>query len=121
MSFQRVLCFGGRDYGDAGAVNAALDLLMQERHPLRGAAIVHGDARGADRLAGEWGRRHGMPVIVVPANWTYYKLKAGSLRNQWMLDFCQPTYAVRFPGGIGTAHMSRLLEAAGVPVWEPYP
>lgn len=121
MNTQRILCFGGRDFTDAALVNKALTQLMAERHILRGAAIIHGGARGADTLAGEWGKRQGMPVIVVAANWGYYRLKAGPVRNQWMLDFCEPTYAVQFPGGNGTRHMAGLLKTANVPLWEPYP
>ena len=57
--------------------------------------------------------------MVFPANWTIYDDRAGPLRNQWMLDFGQPNYAVGFPGGAGTRDMAERLIAAGVSIYWP--
>ena len=48
----RVLVCGGRDYQDKALVYAALDAL-DRKHGI--SAIIHGDARGADRLGKAWG------------------------------------------------------------------
>ena len=117
----RILCFGGRKFLDADRVNNALDMLMEHCPAFRGAAIVHGGAPGADTLAGAWGKANGLCVIRVDANWNFYQLKAGGIRNSWMLTFCSPTYAVSFPGGTGTADMIKKVTAAKVPLWTPYP
>lgn len=85
-----------------------------------GIAIIHGGARGADSLCGAWARDNGVPEIVMAAQWDKYGKQAGSMRNQWMFEILQPTYAVAFPGGVGTEHMVRILERANVPVWRPY-
>lgn len=114
MSMHRVLCCGGRNFNDVQFVTARLDELRQV---LGDFAIIHGGARGADRLAGEWGKRSGLPVIEVAANWDRFANAAGSIRNGWMLDFCFPTYAVAFPGGPGTADMVRKCKTRGIPVW----
>lgn len=119
MTTHRVLCFGGRDYlGPVDPYLSQLPTLLGEF------CIIHGDARGADRGCGEWARRQGICEIRVPAPWDFYKAMgrtggAGPTRNQWMLDFCMPTYAVGFPGGAGTADMARRLKAAGVTLWQP--
>lgn len=116
----RILCFGGRKFTDAARVNSALDMLMEHHPMLRGAAIVHGGAAGADTLAGAWGRANGHCVIRVDANWNFYQLKAGAIQNGWMLEFCMPTYAVGFPGGTGTANMLAKLAAVPLKPWIPY-
>jgi hypothetical protein len=110
----RVLCCGGRNFSDFVFVNTRLNELRQV---LGDFAIIHGGARGADRLAGEWGKNSGLPVIEVAANWSRYGNAAGSIRNGWMLDLCFPTYAVAFSGGTGTADMVRKCKARHVPVW----
>lgn len=114
----RVLCFGGRDYNDWGRIDAALSLLPGALGT-QDFAIVHGNARGADNLCGTWGKSRGLCVIAVDANWDFYKLRAGPIRNEWMLHFCMPTYAVGFPGGSGTRDMGERLAAAGVVTWWP--
>ena len=114
----RVLFFGGRDFRDAGSIALALEALPGVLGT-REFCVIHGDARGADRLAGMAAAARGLPVVIVPANWDFYKLAAGPVRNTWMLDFCLPTYAVGFPGGAGTANMTAQLKARGVPVWRP--
>lgn len=114
----RVLCFGGRDFSDMGRIDAALSLLPGVLSSDR-FAIVHGNARGADRLCGAWGKSRGLCVIAVDANWDYYKLRAGPVCNEWMMEFCKPTYAVGFPGGNGTRDMGERLRQANVPTWWP--
>lgn len=114
----RVLCFGGRDFSDMGRIDAALSLLPGVLG-VPEFAIIHGNARGADKLCGAWGKRRGFCVIAVDANWDFYRLRAGPVRNDWMMVYCMPTYAVGFPGGSGTADMGERLRRAGVPTWWP--
>lgn len=47
--------------------------------------LIHGDARGADKLAGEIGEETGMTVLSRPANWDKYGKAAGRIRNLEML------------------------------------
>jgi hypothetical protein len=111
----KVLCCGGRDFADYALVEYALAHLYSHFGAF---AVIHGNAKGADRLAAFWAKQKGLPVIQVDANWDFYDKRAGSLRNKWMLELCGPTYAVAFPGDIGTAHMVRQLEFANVTVWK---
>lgn len=115
----RVLCFGGRAFFDAAKVNHALQSVLRA-NPAGIACMIHGGARGADTLCGEWAIRHGVPVLQVDANWAYYGRTAGPVRNAWMLEFCAPNYAVGFPGGAGSADMRRRLVTAGIPIFTPY-
>lgn len=117
ITHHRVLCFGGRAYVQVKVVEQVLDQLPAV---LRGVpfAIFHGGAPGADVICGAWGKRHGHPVASMEANWDFYGKPAGPIRNQWMLDFFRPTYAVGFPGGPGTRDMLARLDLAGVPCWK---
>lgn len=111
----KVLVCGGRNFSDYQAVDAVLCAL-----PVEPSLIIHGGARGADRLAKQWAIANGIHHCAVPALWDYYQRSAGMLRNKAMM-LLQPDYGVAFPGGSGTAGMVRLLIEAGVPVWQPFP
>jgi len=108
----RVLVTGGRDYRDAKAVADALDT-VRARYPT--ATIVHGAARGADRLADSCARALGLRVEAYPADWTRFGRAAGIIRNQRMLA-SGVDLVLAFPGGIGTADMVRRAQKAGVAV-----
>jgi len=73
--------------------------------------IVHGDAKGADKLAQKWADQNDVLTQrhpVTDAQWKKLGLKAGILRNQFMLDE-HPTISlvIAFPvmGSRGTADM----------------
>jgi hypothetical protein len=108
----RVLVIGGRDFDDPELLNEALDRLHRERGVT---ALIHGDARGADRLAGEWATANGIPVETHPADWKRCGRGAGPMRNRSMLDE-RPDLLVAFPGGKGTADMVRRARKAGLDV-----
>lgn len=118
MTLNKVLCFGGRDFRDAGMVATALaDLHQRVGGPF---LIINGGARGADTLCKEWGLARGWPVITMDAPWTALGKRAGSVRNGWMIEHAAPHYAVGFPGGPGTRDMATQLQAAGIPSWFPF-
>lgn len=105
----RVAVTGGRDFDDDKAVHRALSRLP--RH----AVLVHGGARGADRKAAEWWAGRGRPVEEHKADWQRHGRGAGHIRNQRMVD-SGIDMLVAFPGGRGTADMTRRAIKAGVPV-----
>jgi hypothetical protein len=78
--------------------------------------LIHGDANGADRLAGEWGTARGITVEAHPADWKKHGRAAGPIRNQKMLEET-PALVVAFPGGKGTADMVKKARQAGVEVF----
>ncbi len=108
----RVLVCGGRDYEDYEAVVKELDTLHKKWNIV---TLIHGGARGADRLAGAWATMVGVQEVVCPANWSKFGKKAGVERNYSMLSL-EPDAVVAFPGGVGTVHMVRIAEKAGVTV-----
>lgn len=113
---RRILVCGGRDYADYLNIKSVLDNLSQFFG--EGFCIIHGAANGADSLAGNWAKENGVPVIVVPANWDYYKKAAGHIRNLWMIELCQPDLVIAFPGGRGTADMLKEAQDYGIDTYK---
>ncbi len=109
----RLLVCGSRDYTDRERVWSVLDRVNAKR-PL--GVVIHGAARGADTLAGEWAEAREVEVWRFPAKWGEDGRGAGHLRNQRMLDVGKPEGVVAFAGGSGTADMVARAEAAGVTV-----
>lgn len=112
----RVLVCGGRDFEDKELLYTTLDEL-QSQTPI--SCIIHGKARGADSLAGDWATERGITVEMFPANWHQYGKAAGAIRNQEMLDIGKPEYVVAFPGGRGTNDMvKRSKKVLGMQILE---
>jgi hypothetical protein len=112
----KVLVCGSRDWLDERAIYERL------RRFAIGTVLLHGDARGADRLAAGVGRLLGFVVRAFPADWDRHGKKAGILRNLAMLDE-QPdlVLAFRVNGSRGTTHTIEAARRRGIPVevYEP--
>jgi hypothetical protein len=111
----RVLVCGGRHFADAALLNRTLDELHAQAQITE---IIHGEARGADKLAGNWARIRMVPVKTFPANWRKHGNSAGPIRNRQMLREGRPDLVIAFPGGDGTADMMEQARAAHVEVRE---
>lgn len=111
-----VLVCGGRDFADRDLMYRTLDSVAAGLSGIE--AVVHGDQRGADRMAGKWARLRGRAEVIVPAQWDHFGRKAGSLRNGWMLRFCLVDHVVVLPGGDGTANMVARARSHGIKVTE---
>jgi hypothetical protein len=118
----RVLVCGGRDYADRANVFSTLDRIacVCDEMPLPDAdfVLIHGDAKGADAIADDWGVCNWVQIEKLPADWDTHGKGAGPIRNQRMIDEGKPEVVVAFPGGRGTADMVRRAKAAGVRVIE---
>ncbi len=110
----KVLVCGGRNYDNWFKVKETLDKIRGDFKTL---FIIHGDAAGADSLAGRWATEKGVQEVKCPANWRYHFKSAGPIRNRAMLDL-NPDLVISFPGGAGTAHMVDISKKRGVQVWE---
>ncbi len=112
----RVLVCGGRDLRDAELIESTLDRLLAARGPFE--RLIHGGARGVDRLAGTWARKNGVLEWDFLPEWHRAGTRDGSVRNQRMIDEALPELVIAFPGGDGTADMVERAKAAGVEVIE---
>lgn len=115
----RLVVFGGRDFNNPDLLNHYLNHLATLYVIEIG---MDGDARGADRMGRDWGKRRAIPWLIFKAEWTRYGGPAGPIRNQRIIDEGRPSYGVAFPDGVpghnGTADMTERCRIAGVPVWE---
>lgn len=79
--------------------------------------IVHGAARGADRIAEQEGQKLGLLVEAHPADWEKYGKSAGYRRNELMAslgaDLCIAFWDGR---SLGTQHMMDLAKKYGITV-----
>jgi hypothetical protein len=80
--------------------------------------VIHGDCRGADKLAGRAASKLGLSVTAFPANWEKHGKAAGHIRNAQMLDE-SPDIVIAFHNDLdssrGTRDMLSKAEAAGLP------
>lgn len=132
---------GGRSFDDRRRVVEALELLQKFYGELR---VMHGDAKGADRLAGAVAKEMGFVVKPYPADWSgpcdpatcgpghrrsrdgeSYCPAAGTRRNAYMVkllgqwrDSGHSVSVLAFPGGAGTADMVERAAAADLAVSE---
>jgi hypothetical protein len=116
----RLLVCGSRTWTDRPRLWQVLDQVVSE-HSDGEVTVVEGDARGADRLAGQLARERGWRLERYPADWTRQGRAAGFRRNARMLREGRPDLVVAFTVGPlqhsrGTADMVRRACAAGVPV-----
>lgn len=114
----RVLICGGRGYWDGNRVWHVLDAAVDR---LGLSFVIQGGATGADNLARQWARDHGVPFETYAADWQAQGNAAGPIRNQRMIDEGRPEAVIAFPGCSGTADMVRRARAAGIPVYEVKP
>lgn len=109
----KVIVCGARTWDDREAIERELRKLPE------GSTVIHGGARGADRLAGEVAEGLGFEVRVCLPNWEGLGRFAGVMRNQFMLDL-GPDLVIAFARQIqdtkGTLHMIMISRAARVPV-----
>lgn len=111
----KVLICGGREWKDKEAIRREVEKLHLDEND----TIIEGDARGADRLAGDVAIELGIALEVYPANWNRYGRSAGTLRNQQMLDQ-NPDLVLAFHANIesskGTRDMVRRARKKGTAV-----
>jgi len=108
-----VLITGSRDWTDVETIATRLTLLPA------GTMIMHGAARGADRIAARIARSLGLRVTAYPANWARYGKAAGVIRNRQMLDQ-RPDLVIAFHPDLtqsrGTADCVRDAHRRGIRV-----
>lgn len=108
----KVIICGGRNFNDRALLFESLDSIHRST-PIT--IAVHGGASGADTLAGEWAKARSIACVVIKAIWTEHGRAAGPIRNQKMIGL-NPEMVIAFPGGKGTADMTKRAANAGINV-----
>jgi ABC-type Fe3+-hydroxamate transport system substrate-binding protein len=104
----RLLVCGSRTYSDRATVYDKLDELKPD-------LIIHGGAKGADSLAGDWAAYNDVPQRIFLPDWELYGKSAGIRRNNQMLD-TKPDLVLAFWDGAskGTAHTIEQAKKRGL-------
>jgi hypothetical protein len=107
----RLVVAGGRHYSN----RTFLFRTLTDIHLVRCiSCIIHGACPvgegGADMLADEWAKIHGIPVDAYPVDHKIDGMwpEAGPRRNARMLRKSNPHAVIAFPGQAGTASLLRL-------------
>lgn len=110
----KILVTGDRDWRDEAPIYRELS------HFPAGTKLVHGDARGVDRIASRIGKELGFEVIPMPADWTMFGKAAGPIRNSQMLkEHPDIEFALAFHSDLenskGTKDMVKKLKTKNIP------
>ena len=113
----RLLVTGSREWQDENLIEATLRRIHAAT-PIE--VLIHGDARGADRIAASVARRLGIEVLAFAANWERDGRAAGPIRNSVMLREGKPDTVLAFHDAIetskGTRDMAQKARRAHLPV-----
>ena len=108
----RILICGDRNWKDVETIENFICSLPPDT------VIIHGNARGADKIAERKAKEHGLTVKGYSADWDRYGKAAGPIRNKRMLLEGRPDRVVAFHNDLsksrGTADMLRQAEKRGV-------
>lgn len=107
----KLLVTGSRDYSDSQTMFRVLGGLARQFDVQE---IIHGGAKGADVMAGDWACCFGIPVRVFRADWAKYGKAAGPVRNTFMLAEGQPDLVVAFSSGHDLTPGTRSMVAKAV-------
>lgn len=97
----RLLVCGGREFTDISKLWERLD-------KMRPTEILHGNAKGADQLAGQYARSRGLKEVAVNAR--------KPVGNTYMILNHAPDRVLACPGDKGTHNMKQQARARGIPV-----
>jgi hypothetical protein len=94
--------------GSRGFTN--YDRLSTDLNYFKPTTIISGMAKGADRLAYNYGIAENIKVVECPANWDEYGKRAGYIRNTEML-LMKPDVVLYYWDGISKGTKHCILEA----------
>jgi hypothetical protein len=115
---KRIIVCGSRGWHDRQWIAKVLnDVVVTYGCKFPDPVIVHGDARGADRLAADEAGKAGLITEAHPADWEAQGKRAGVVRNEKMAslgaDLCIAFWDER---STGTKDMMDRAERHGIPL-----
>lgn len=103
----KIIVTGGRDYTD----QKTFDRTMAALKP---SFIIEGGQTGADEMARNFRKAHGVDGYTEDALWKKHGRAAGPLRNFKMVRDNPDAVVIAFPGGFGTHQCIRAALRAGM-------
>lgn len=114
MTDFNLIVAGGRDFNDYQRVEKVLFDFVERLDGDYHINIVSGMARGADALAVQFCRHHGVNLIEMPADWNTYGKSAGYRRNTQMAANSHGLIAFWDGHSRGTSHMIETAQNKGL-------
>lgn len=108
---KKVIVAGSRTFNDFSLLDKKLSELFPEKF-----IVISGMARGADRLAVLYAKKHNLHVVEMPAKWEKYGRAAGYMRNKEMANIADALVAFWDGKSKGTQHMINLAKKKGINV-----
>lgn len=116
MSRKRILVCGSRDWADGSAARYRELRNRLSQQDVLSAIVIHGNAKGADRMAEAVCEANNVHTAKMDARWNGFRKQARFLRNCAMLDL-QPDLVIAFTtGSNGTQHTIDEARKRGIPV-----
>lgn len=117
----RILVTGSRDWTDVHLIIKALCESIHAKglrpDDFPEVTVVHGGAKGADRIAGYYAQNVFMKEEYHPADWNQYGKSAGYVRNKHMVNLgADVCLAFIKNNSKGATMCAGLAEKAGIPV-----
>lgn len=107
-----VAIVGSRDFNDYEAAEKYIDEVCQDDFISIG-KVISGGAKGADSIAEEYARRHGIETMIFKPDWEKYGKSAGFRRNVDIIDACDICIAFWDGKSKGTKHDIDLCKSKG--------
>lgn len=105
---------GSRTFTDRELLHRKLDALT--RKIKRTILVVHGGAKGTDRMAGDWAWEHGWTQEVHHPDWAGLGKKAGMVRNKEMAKVSDAAVFFWDEESPGTQASVAMAKGKGIPV-----
>ena len=117
----KILICGSRVWYDRRPIeNFILQCIREAKYRGEKLIIVHGNARGADKIADQLAKKYGILLQCKSAEWERYGGQAGIIRNEQILDeHSDITRVYAFKVGersIGTGDMIQRARDQTIPV-----
>lgn len=97
---RRWLICGDRNWSDQPLITAVLTHIKNSFREANNLTVIHGDATGADTMAGIAATKLGFKVEVFRPEWRKFGRAAGPIRNQQMLSVGKPDFVIAFHDNI---------------------
>lgn len=109
----KLAVIGSRGFCDFEKLNSELTILNTSK---KISVIISGGAKGADSLAENWAKEHGIPVRVILPDWKKFGRGAGPIRNKLIIDECEQSIAFWDGQSKGTLQAINYAKEKKVPI-----
>ncbi len=105
----RVIIGGSRSISDPAALEAAIE---QSKFTI--AKVITGNSTGVDLLVQHWAQKQGVPLTVLPVDWSQYGGRAEQIRNEQIIEIADACILIWDGFSKGTHHLREVVQRRGL-------